>query len=113
MTQETASYIFNLFHSGKEPIIIGGAPPPDSNKNQGKCMFCNLKTDQLGPKHLLNKAATCVKKKTAIVGSVRGTGKINVPKDIAGNSLQKKGHGTEPSKHNLTQVIITSTQQKK
>ncbi|KAI6097712.1 hypothetical protein EDD16DRAFT_1494869 [Pisolithus croceorrhizus] len=36
--------------SSEEPVIIGAAPPYNSNKSQGKCMFCNLKTDQLGPK---------------------------------------------------------------
>ncbi|KAI6112820.1 hypothetical protein F5141DRAFT_1214134 [Pisolithus sp. B1] len=80
--------------SSEEPVIIGGAPPPDSNKSRGKRMFCNLKTDRLGPKRLLNKAATRVKKKIAVVGSVGATDEIDMPEDIDG-------------------IIITSTQRKK
>ncbi|KAI6100358.1 hypothetical protein F5141DRAFT_981798, partial [Pisolithus sp. B1] len=34
--------------SSEEPVIIGAAPPHDSNKSRGKHMFCNLKTDRLG-----------------------------------------------------------------
>ncbi|KAI5989987.1 hypothetical protein EDD15DRAFT_2145415, partial [Pisolithus albus] len=34
--------------SSEEPVIIGAAPPHDSNKIRGKRMFCNLKTDRLG-----------------------------------------------------------------
>ncbi|KAI6108882.1 hypothetical protein EV401DRAFT_2116111 [Pisolithus croceorrhizus] len=74
-TEDTGS-IFDLFHgikkaaliSSEEPVIIGAAPPHDSNKSRGKRMFCNLKTDRLGPKRMANKAATRVKKSSAIVG---------------------------------------------
>ncbi|KIK14387.1 hypothetical protein PISMIDRAFT_17303 [Pisolithus microcarpus 441] len=64
------AYMYHMIHnkatntekaaliSSEEPAIIGAAPPHDSNKTQGKHMFCNLKTDQLGPKHMVNKAAT-------------------------------------------------------
>ncbi|KAI5985853.1 hypothetical protein EDD15DRAFT_2133339, partial [Pisolithus albus] len=48
--------------SSEEPVIIGAPPPYDSNKVRGKRMFCNLKTDRLGPKRMVNKAATRVKK---------------------------------------------------
>ncbi|KAI6000032.1 hypothetical protein EDD15DRAFT_2160163 [Pisolithus albus] len=44
--------------SSEEPVIIGTAPPHDSNKIRGKRMFCNLKTDRLGPKRMVSKAAT-------------------------------------------------------
>ena len=50
-------------------MIIGAAPGHDSHHIHGKRMFCNHKTDRLGPMRLQSKAATRVKKKKAIAKS--------------------------------------------
>jgi len=47
-------------------------------------MFCNQKTDWLGPQHLTNKAATRVKKTTIAMGSpeqimIEDLDEVNVP----------------------------------
>jgi len=55
--------------SSEEPVIIGAAPGHDSHHIHGKRMFCNHKTDRLGPMRLQSKAATQVKKKKAIAKS--------------------------------------------
>ncbi|KAI6025251.1 hypothetical protein PISMIDRAFT_11517 [Pisolithus microcarpus 441] len=73
-------------------------------------MFCNLKTDWLGPKCMVNKAATQVKKKAAIVGGVKDCDEVDSLESNNGNSLQKNTCGT---KRNLARVTITSTQPKK
>ncbi|KIK25372.1 hypothetical protein PISMIDRAFT_9599 [Pisolithus microcarpus 441] len=87
--------------SSDEPVIISTAPPSDSNKSQGKQMFCNLKTDWLGPKCLVNKAATQVKKSITIAGSVKGPDEVNSPEGVNENTLQKETSGTNQPKCNL------------
>lgn len=96
--------------SSEEPVIIGAAPPHDSNKSRGKRMFCNLKTDRLGPKRMANKAATRVKKSSAIVGGVEDCDEVDVLESNDGNLFQKNARGT---KRNLARVVITSTQPKR
>ena len=77
-------------------------------------MFCNLKTDHLGPKRLSNKAATRVKKKTAVAGSpkritIEDSNEVDVPK---GAEEEKRSHVTYPPKRNVTRAN-TSDQSKK
>jgi len=108
MTQVSTSCTSNLFHlsnvcnkccivchngtdsdtaalvDSSEPVIIGAAPPYDSNMRQGKWMFCNQKSDRLGPQCLTNKAETRVKKTTITMGSperimIEDLDKVNVP----------------------------------
>ncbi|KAI6104054.1 hypothetical protein EV401DRAFT_2129439 [Pisolithus croceorrhizus] len=118
MTPRIPSSIFDLFHgikkaaliSSEEPVIIGAAPPHDSNKSRGKRMFCNLKTDRLGPKRMANKAATRVKKSSAIVGGVEDCDEVDALESNDGNLFQKNARGT---KRNLARVVITSTQPKR
>ncbi|KAI6107446.1 hypothetical protein EDD16DRAFT_1523256 [Pisolithus croceorrhizus] len=93
-------YIFDLFHGTKW------------QSSAGKWMFCNLKTDWLGPKHLVNRATIQVKRK-AITISVNSSDEVNLPTDIDENPLEKKSCGTNPLKCNLAQVVTASTQPKK
>ncbi|KAI6128648.1 hypothetical protein EDD16DRAFT_1516126 [Pisolithus croceorrhizus] len=55
-------------------------------------MFCNLKTDWLGPKQMVNKAATQVKKSSAITGGVKDCDEVDALKSNNGNSFQKNSH---------------------
>ena len=90
-------------------MIIGAAPPHDSNYSQGKQMFCNVKTDWLGPWRLQSKAATWVKKnrtvpekRTAVSPErviIKDLDEVDVLEDTKRNFHRTKSHATYPHKH--------------
>lgn len=52
-------------------------------------MFCNLKTDRLGPERMVNKAAAWVKKNTTAVGSVEDCDEVDAPESVMGAHFRR------------------------
>jgi len=81
-------------------------------------MFCNLKTDRLGPKHLPNKAATRVKRTIVVVGSpeqirIEDSDEVDVPKGTEKVPHQQKNRATNCHKHHVAGAAMSEQSKKK
>ena len=78
-------------------------------------MFCNMTSDWGGPKHLLNKAATWVKK-TVIMASIpnqiviEDSDDVGVSEGLKEESRQKRTHANNPPKRNIARADLKKKQ---
>ena len=81
-------------------------------------MFCNMMSDWGGPKRLLNKAATWVKKAviTASIPNqivIKDSDNVGVSEGLKEESCQKRTRATNPPKRNIARAVIPSDLKKK
>ena len=81
-------------------------------------MFCNLKTDCLGPKCLPNKAATRVKRTIVVAGSpeqitIEDSDEVDVPEGTEEVPHQQKNHATNCHKRHVAGAAMSKQSKKK